>query len=228
MVGTREADTRARSLPKFDVPRTVTATPLLTCANSWSKVWPSVSVSTSVPATNATPSTTASAVSASRSLWATRPLIVARHTARSAPQFLHPVEHLFGRWVRHLRRDLPVGKEQHPVAVRRRRRVVGHHQDGLPELPGRLPEELEQLVAGLRVEVPGRLVREHDLRAACESPSGGHTLLLAAGQLGRVVREPLLEVDGPDDRVDPGLVRLLARDVERERFLLARRERRHQ
>ena len=57
----------------------------LTSAKRLSKVWASVSVSTNVPATKPTPSTTDRAVSASRSLWASSPLIMTRRTAARPP-----------------------------------------------------------------------------------------------------------------------------------------------
>ena len=58
------------------------------------KVLCSVSVRTNVPEMNVTPSTMAMPVSTSRSLWASRPLIVTFHM--SVPQLLHVLEYRVG------------------------------------------------------------------------------------------------------------------------------------
>src|SRR5205809_2814393 len=111
-----------------------------------------------------TPSTMAIAVSASRSLCARSPLMVARHMAL-LPEGLHVVEHLLGRGPVELALDTAVGEEYDPVGVARGDGIVGHHHDGLAVVLDDRTHELEELGAGFRVEVPGGLVREHDLRA---------------------------------------------------------------
>src|SRR5580692_5321665 len=111
--------------------------------NSVSNVLCSVSVSTNVPAMNVTPRTMASAVSASRSLWASSPLIVTLHM--SGAQVPHPLEHRVGRRVGQLVDDLPVGQEHDPVREGGAVRVVRHHHDRLAELADRAPEEGEHL-----------------------------------------------------------------------------------
>ena len=50
---------------------------------------------------------------------------------------LHPVEDSFGIRVGHLVDYLTVGEEHHPVGVGRRGWVMGHHDNGLVELPYR-------------------------------------------------------------------------------------------
>lgn len=66
--------------------------------------------------------------------------------------------------------DLPVLDLEDPVGDPRDAGVVSHDEDRLPELPVEPPEEGEDLLPRLRVELPGRLVREDDLTAA---PSAG-------------------------------------------------------
>ena len=66
-----------------------------------------------------------------------------------------------------------------------------------------LAHELEDLGAGLRVEVAGRLVGEDDLGLAHERARDGDALLLATRELGRPVGEPVAQADGVDDLVEP-------------------------
>src|SRR3954453_11610376 len=104
-----------------------------------SKAPPMALVKIRVPATNATPSTIANAESSRRSLRANRLRQVTRHTsgalarrgglARS--ELLHLVQHLVAVRTAELVHDEPVGEEHHPIRVRSRHRVMGHHHDGL-------------------------------------------------------------------------------------------------
>src|SRR5581483_5655442 len=126
----------------------------LTSAKRLSKVWASVSVSTNVPATNPTPSTTDRAVRARRSLWASRPLIMTRRTALGL-QGLEPVQYPLDRGALHLVDDVAVGQEHRGVGVAGRGRVVGDHDDRLPEGVDRLAQEPQDLGPGPGVEVPG-------------------------------------------------------------------------
>src|SRR5580700_5229770 len=92
----------------------------------------SVSVRTNVPAMNVTPITMASAVRASRNLCASNPLMVTRHM--SGPQRPDALEHRVGRGLRQLVDDVAVRQEDDPVGVGRPVRIVGDHDDRLPEL----------------------------------------------------------------------------------------------
>ena len=86
----------------------------------------------------------------------------------------------------------------------------------------------EHLGAGAGVEVAGGLVGEHDRGAAGERAGARDALLLAAGQLARPVAEPVAQADRVDHGVEPLLVGLAAGDVERERDVLERGQRRDQ
>jgi hypothetical protein len=83
----------------------------------------------------------------------------------------------------------PVGQEDDPVRVGGAARVVGHHHDRLPELADRLPQEVQDVSRGVRVEVAGGLVGEDQIGLVDQRPGAGHPLLLTAGELGRAMRE---------------------------------------
>src|SRR3974377_401128 len=97
--------------------------------NSTLKVLGSVSVSTNVPEMNVTPSTMASAVSASRSLWASRPLIVTCHM--SGAQRPHPLQDRVCGRLQEVTHHGSVGQEDDPVRICCAPRVVRHHHDRL-------------------------------------------------------------------------------------------------
>ena len=52
-------------------------------------------------------------------------------------------------------------------------------------------QEIDDLLAGVLVEVSGRFVGHDDRWIGRERARHGHALLLAAGQLGRIVMQPL-------------------------------------
>src|SRR5260370_22183691 len=137
--------------------------------NSSVNVLCKVSVRTNVPEMNVTPSTMASAVSASRSLWASRPLIVTFHM--SGPQGPHPLEDGVGGRLLELPHHLAVVQEDDPVRVRGPARVVGHHDDRLAKLGHRAPQEREKVGGGVGVEVAGGLVGADDVRLVDPPPA---------------------------------------------------------
>ena len=57
----------------------------------------------------------------------------------------------------------------------------------------------QHLVAGARVEVAGGLVGEEHGGPGDERAGDGHALLLAAGELGGLVRQAVAEPDGVDE-----------------------------
>src|SRR2546425_7887328 len=57
--------------------------------------------------------------------------------------------------------------------------VMRHDDDRLLELLVEATEQVEDLLSGLRVELPGGLVRQEERRGIREGPSNGDPLLLA-------------------------------------------------
>src|SRR3954471_13274201 len=84
-------------------------------------------------------------------------------------------------------------------------------------------QQLQDRPADQRVEVPGGLVGDHDLRVVDERARDGRALLLAAGELVRVLLRLPRQADqrkrAGDGRPDPAPRR--ARDLEREPDVLA-------
>src|ERR1700677_4348606 len=141
-----------------------------------------VSVRTNVPAMNVTPRTMESAVSAKRSLCASSPLMVTRHT--SGAQTADALQDGLGCGVTHLVDDVAVGEEDDAVGVGRAAGVVGDHHDRLAELGHRPPQEGQHLGGGVRVEVAGGLVGEDEVGLVDQGPGAGTALLLPARHLG--------------------------------------------
>src|SRR5262249_9196297 len=79
--------------------------------------------------------------------------------------------------------------------ARRRVRVVRHHDDGLLVFAVEGLQQIEDLVAGLAIEVAGRLVAEQQRRVGDDRARDADTLFLAAGELARVVVHPFAETD---------------------------------
>src|ERR1700730_5110826 len=105
--------------------------------------------------------------------------------------------------------DLAVVDRNHPPAQQGRDvSVVGRHHDRRLLLVVDLQEELHDLPACRRVEVPGGLVGDDQARLMDEGAGDGHALLLAAGELARVLVElagqthrlQRLAAPDPDDR----------------------------
>ena len=63
---------------------------------------------------------------------------------------------------------------------------VGHHNDGAPLIVQPLKEG-EDLLGGDRVQISGRFIGEDEIRIVDEAASDGDTLLLATGQLRRLM-----------------------------------------
>src|SRR5439155_4777952 len=169
----------------------------------------------SAPATAITPSTTAMPDSTSRSLRDSRLFQVACSMSGRPVQALHGVQHSVGGRVAQLVDDRAVGQEDDPVGVGGGVRVVGDHDDGLPVLADRVAQEAQHLGAGAGVEVTGRLVGEDHLGPGHQGPGARHPLLLAAGQLGRAVLEPVLQAHRLDHHLVPVALGLTSGDRQR-------------
>src|SRR6476659_8779327 len=137
------------------------------------------------PSTDATPRMTPSAWRAERAGFSRISTHEFRSRSRKAPlkrKSLNPPPasgHFFGR-----AGDPAVVDLYLPVRERSDLEVVRHDQDRVA-LPVQLREELEHLVAGLRVEGAGRLVGEEHDRPVRERASDGDPLALPAGERSR-------------------------------------------
>ena len=78
-----------------------------------------------------------------------------------------------------------------PAAALREVLVVRHHHERGAEAAVQLEHQLDHALARLRVEAAGRLVGEQQLRPHREGARQRHALLLAAGQVLRIVRQAL-------------------------------------
>src|SRR5215203_1151383 len=181
-----------------------------------------VSVRTKEPATKATPRKTAKVVSSARTLRAQRllrPRLV---------KLLLQLDYLVRRAGGGVADDPPVLQGDQPVGVGGGNRVVGDHHHRLAELVDRLAQQLEDVGAGLGVEVAGGLIGEDHGRFADQGAGDRDPLLLAAGELRGAVGAPVLEADGADELVDPLLVGIAAGDRERQHQVLLGGEDRQQ
>src|SRR5216684_6333690 len=93
-----------------------------------------------------------------------------------------------------LRDDLAVAEMNHALCFLCHVVLVGDQDDGVAA-GGELAEEIENLAAGLGVEVSGRLVGQQQRGLVDQSPGDGHALALAARQLVRLVVHPVAETD---------------------------------
>src|SRR5271165_2164049 len=159
--------------------------------NSTVNVLFKVSVRTNVPEMKVTPSTIASAVSASRSLWASRPLMVT--FLMSGAQGPRLLQNRIGGRLFELAHHGPVGQEDDPVRVRGPPRVVSDHDDRLAQLCHRPPQERQQVRGGIGVQVAGGLIGKDEVRLVDQRPGARDTLLLTARQLTGAVRQPVAD-----------------------------------
>jgi hypothetical protein len=88
--------------------------------------------------------------------------------------------------------------------------VTNHN--GLVELPHGLPEETEDLRAGTRIQVAGRLVSKDHVRFEQQGACTGNALLLSSGEFARSVPEPVTEAEGTVHPLKPRGVHLPAGD----------------
>ena len=151
-----------------------------------------------------------------------------RGAQHQAPQGPEAVEDRVGGGVYDLAGDAAVGQQDDPVGVGGRHGVVGHHDDRLAELGHAVAEEGQQGGARGRVEVAGGLVGEDHVRAGHQGAGAGHALLLAAGELGRRVRQPVGQVERPDDGPPPLRLRCPAGQLQRQPDVLLGGQRRQE
>ena len=81
-------------------------------------------------------------------------------------------------------------------------RIVRHHHDG-STLGIELLQEADDLLAGLGVQVAGRLIGQNHGGIVGEHPGQGDSLLLADAQLARLVVKPVAQADSFQKRLRP-------------------------
>ena len=75
--------------------------------------------------------------------------------------------------------------------------IVGDHHDRLAVIAVERLQQVEDLVASLAIEVAGRLVAKEQRRIGHDGAGDADPLLLAAGQLTRIVLRPVGEARRP-------------------------------
>jgi hypothetical protein len=104
---------------------------------------------------------------------------------------------------------------------------VRHDQEGPLVAPGQALKQVEDLGAGVVVEVGGRLIRQEDWGPARQRPGDGHALLLATGEIARQERGALRQADLTEQtsRLAPGRRPLHPFEVQDVLDVLRRRQR---
>ena len=104
------------------------------------------------------------------------------------------------------------------------------HHDRLLELAVELFQQVEDLAAGGAVEVAGRLVGDQEVGVGDDGPGDRHALLLAAGELARVMMLAAGQADDSQRRHDvlAPLAPRQVREQERQLDVLERRQDRDQ
>ena len=110
----------------------------------------------------------------------------------------------------------------------RDRLVVGHDHQRRLRRAIQLEQQLDDALAGHRVEIAGRLVREQHGRPRHERACNGDTLLLAARQLSRIVLAARREIDLREHFGRRAARIRQAGQLQRQHHVLDRRQRRDQ
>ncbi len=101
--------------------------------------------------------------------------------------------------------DLAGVHDSHPVrAARDHAQVVGDEDDRHAKTQPQVVDELEDLLLDRHVQRGGGLVRDQELRLACQRHRDHHALPHAAGELVRVFLDPLPHSRDPDQVQDLG------------------------
>ena len=124
----------------------------------------------------------------------------------------------------------PVLEPDHHVRQVRERRVVGGDERGEPLGPHHGAQQPDDLLPGLVVQLPGRLVRDQQPRLPGQRPGDRDTLLLAAGELVRPVRRVRIQPDDVEHHPHPLLAGVAGGrgDAQRDADVLRRRQHRDQ
>src|SRR5688572_291812 len=90
---------------------------------------------------------------------------------------------------------------EHPVAALGKPLVMRDQKERRAALAIELEHEIDDLIAGRRVEIAGRLVGQKERGPRDKSPRDCHALLLAAGKLLGIMPEALGEADALEHRL---------------------------
>ena len=122
--------------------------------------------------------------------------------------------------------DLAVLEEDDPVGVGGNARIVRDDDHGAAPVVRGFAQQADDLVAGLRVQVAGRLVAQDQRRVGDHRPRQRNTLLLAAGKLRRAVLAAIGQTHTGQRLVGPLQGRCTRHAVQDERHgdVLPRRE----
>ena len=105
---------------------------------------------------------------------------------------------------------------------------VCHDDHRLAEFVHGRAQDRQHLSRGSRIQISGRFVTEDDVGPADQCAGTRHTLLLPARQLAGPMVEPITQPQPIDHGIQPLPVRRTARDIQRQRDVLQRGQRRHQ
>ena len=97
--------------------------------------------------------------------------------------------------VRGIFHDPAVGNANHAIGVAGHFGVVRHQQDRDALLHVQPAEDLQDFLAGVRIQVPRGLVGQQHGGLVHQRAGDGHALLLAAGELRRRMVQPRLQAD---------------------------------
>ena len=81
---------------------------------------------------------------------------------------------------------------------------MGYHQQSRAKVPVHLQEQLDDLLTGIGIQVPRRLIGKQDPGAIDKCPSQTDSLLFPSGQLDRVVVRPVCQSHLSQQLAGPG------------------------
>src|SRR5271170_4355392 len=94
-------------------------------------------------------------------------------------------------------------EDDHAIGLAGDGAVVGDHHDRLPLLAVQAREDVENLAAGLLVQIPCRLIGQNNPRAVHQGPRDGHALALAAAELSRAMAKAMSEAETIEQLLRP-------------------------
>ena len=127
-----------------------------------------------------------------------------------------------------LRDDFSAAHLDDPVSLGRETGIVGHEHQRRACLAIETKEHFNNGLAGLGIEIPGRLIGEHDLRTMNEGAGKRDALLFPAGKLERIVIETVTEADLGEQVFRVLLATGLATEFQRNQYVFDSREGRDQ